>query len=225
MNELAILGLLKDQDMHGYELRKRITELGGSRATMSFGSLYPALGRLEKAGYVKAVTSASRPAIPPAPMSGSLAGELAAFRAQRRLATAARRSNRGGRGKKVYGLTDRGAEHLHELLVDADVSDDRDFSLRLTFFLTLTPTERLALLRHRRDVLLRRREEGRRVTKSGHLNRYLRSFLERDTESITADLDWLDRTIAAEQAAIDGDDIPSEDGTTPDESNERGRNR
>ena len=207
MNELAILGLLKDQDMHGYELRKQLGELGGSRATMSFGSLYPALGRLESAGYVKAVTSTTRPATPPSPMSGSLAGELAAFRAHRRTQPA----RRGGRGKKVYGLTDQGAERLHELLVDADVSDDRDFALRLTFFLTLSPTERIALLRHRRDVLVRRRDEGQQVTRSGRLNRYLRSFLERDTETITADIDWLDRTIATEQARDDHGEPTSSD--------------
>src|SRR5688572_154476 len=53
MIDTAILGLLKDQDLHGYELRKRLDELPGSRATVSFGSLYPALGRLEKAGFVK----------------------------------------------------------------------------------------------------------------------------------------------------------------------------
>lgn len=218
MNELAILGLLKDQDMHGYELRKQLGELTGSRATMSFGSLYPALGRLERAGYVKAVTSSTtRPATPPSPMSGSLAGELAAFRAQRR----AQPTRRGGRGKKVYGLTDQGAARLHELLVEPDVSDDRDFALRLTFFLTLSPTERLALFRHRRDVLLRRRDERRQVAGSGRLNRYLRSFIERDTETITADLDWLDRMIATEQAAVDPDDTPSAGGTT----DERERNR
>lgn len=211
MNELAILGLLKDQDMHGYELRKRLGELGGSRATMSFGSLYPALGRLESAGYVKAVTSTTRAATPPSPMSGSLAGELAAFRAHRRTQPA-RRSG-GGRGKKVYGLTDQGAERLHELMVDADVSDDRDFALRLTFFLTLSPTERISLLRHRRDVLVRRRDEGQQVTGSGRLNRYLRSFLERDTETITADIDWLDRTIATEQARDDhGEPTPGDRG-------------
>ena len=37
MIDTAILGLLKDQDLHGYELRKRLDELPGSRATVSFG--------------------------------------------------------------------------------------------------------------------------------------------------------------------------------------------
>src|ERR1019366_9737857 len=44
--ELAILGLLKEQDLHGYELKKRLAETLGLGSGVSFGSLYPALGRL-----------------------------------------------------------------------------------------------------------------------------------------------------------------------------------
>ena len=56
MIDLAILGLLKEQDLHGYELRKRLGELRRRCVRrVSFGSLYPALARLEAAGAVKAV--------------------------------------------------------------------------------------------------------------------------------------------------------------------------
>src|SRR5512132_1295813 len=99
MLDLAVLGLLDEHDLHGYELRKRLGDLLGLRLAISFGSLYPALGRLEKAGLVKAVSSRPATPAPRAPMSGSLAGELAAFRAQRRAAAG---GSRGGRGKKVY---------------------------------------------------------------------------------------------------------------------------
>jgi DNA-binding PadR family transcriptional regulator len=53
--ELAILGLLKEQELHGYELKKRLADALGSGTGVSFGSLYPALGRLEKAGGVRVV--------------------------------------------------------------------------------------------------------------------------------------------------------------------------
>ena len=105
MLELAVLGLLEENDLHGYELRKRLGDLLGLRLAISFGSLYPALGRLEKAGLVKAVSSRPVASRPSPPMSGSLVGELAAFRSQRRAATG---SGRGARGKKVYGITDAG---------------------------------------------------------------------------------------------------------------------
>jgi DNA-binding PadR family transcriptional regulator len=53
--ELAILGLLKEQELHGYELKKRLAETVGTGNGVSFGSLYPALSRLEKAGGVRVV--------------------------------------------------------------------------------------------------------------------------------------------------------------------------
>jgi DNA-binding PadR family transcriptional regulator len=55
--ELAILGLLKEQDLHGYELKKRLAETLGVVSGVSFGSLYPALARLERAGAVHTVES------------------------------------------------------------------------------------------------------------------------------------------------------------------------
>jgi DNA-binding PadR family transcriptional regulator len=48
MLELAILGLLKEQAMHGYQLRKRLADTLGSFWQVSYGSLYPALKRLQK---------------------------------------------------------------------------------------------------------------------------------------------------------------------------------
>jgi DNA-binding PadR family transcriptional regulator len=199
MIDTAILGLLKDQDLHGYELRKRLDELPGSRATVSYGSLYPALGRLEKAGHLKAVTFQTTPT-PAAPMSGSLEGELAAFRALRGR-TAAAQTKRGSRGKKVYGLTDEGDRRLLELLADPNVADDRDFQLRMAFCHHLPPDQRLALFRHRRAELVRRQEQARQAGTGGRLTTYLRSLLEHDTKAVTADLAWLDGLIATEAKA------------------------
>ena len=50
MLELAILGLLKEQPHHGYELKKQLAEVMGPLSRVSFGSLYPALARLETNG-------------------------------------------------------------------------------------------------------------------------------------------------------------------------------
>jgi DNA-binding PadR family transcriptional regulator len=46
MLELAILGLLKERAMHGYQLKKRLADTLGSFWQVSYGSLYPALKRL-----------------------------------------------------------------------------------------------------------------------------------------------------------------------------------
>ena len=48
MLDLAILGLLSEGDLHGYEIRRRLREHLGLLANVSFGSIYPALTRLER---------------------------------------------------------------------------------------------------------------------------------------------------------------------------------
>ena len=59
MLEMAILGLLKEQPMHGYDLRKRLRSDFGLLSSLSFGSLYPALARLEHDGAVREVAPAA----------------------------------------------------------------------------------------------------------------------------------------------------------------------
>jgi DNA-binding PadR family transcriptional regulator len=199
MIDLAILGLLTEQELHGYELKKRLIELLGSRGSVSFGSLYPALGRLEAQGCVKAVEQ--RTVVPSAPMTGSLVGELAAFRSRVRESTIVQGTR--GRGKKVYGLTDVGRERLVELLADPDVSDDRAFTLRVAFARHLSDAARLELFERRRTELLGRRDDLRRRTaEASRLTRhdtYLGALRERDTENLINDLAWLDRLIDAER--------------------------
>jgi DNA-binding PadR family transcriptional regulator len=58
MLELAILGLLKDRSMHGYQLSKRLTDTLGGFWRVSYGSLYPTLRRLERDGAVERVFDA-----------------------------------------------------------------------------------------------------------------------------------------------------------------------
>ncbi|MDQ3990938.1 MAG: PadR family transcriptional regulator [Actinomycetota bacterium] len=55
MLELGILGLLKERSMHGYQLRKRLSETLGPFWQVSYGSLYPALKRLQAEGAVEVV--------------------------------------------------------------------------------------------------------------------------------------------------------------------------
>ena len=193
MIDLAILGLLTEQELHGYELKKRLGELLASRASISFGSLYPALARLEAQGAVKAVEQ--RTTVPSPPMSGSLAGELAAFKARVRESGLVK----GGRGKKVYGITDAGRERLVELLSDPDVSDDRAFTLRVAFARHLDPAARLEVFERRRTELLGRRDDLRRRSTGRRSDRYLGALQERDADHLANDLAWLDRLIETER--------------------------
>ena len=195
MLELAILGLLKDQELHGYELKKRLAETLGSFSSVSFGSLYPALARLESAGAVKAVEASTVP-IAPIPTTGSLTGEVAAFRARRS-------ATRGSRGKKVYGITPRGEQLFEELLVAESQAgdDDRAFHLKLAFARYLPPDARLGLLERRRAQLVERLARARTSVRAGRerLDAYASALMERSTEATEHDISWLDRLIANEK--------------------------
>jgi len=195
MIDLAILGLLTEQELHGYELKKRLGELLARRASISFGSLYPALARLEAQGCVKAVEE--RTVVPSAPMTGSLTGELATFKARLRERGLTKTT---GRGKKVYGITDTGRERLVELLSDPDITDDRAFTLRVAFARHLHPAARLELFERRRTELLSRRDDlRRRAGAERRTDRYLGALHERDADHLVHDLAWLDRLIDAER--------------------------
>lgn len=199
MLELAILGLLKEQDLHGYELKKRLTETLGLLSKVSFGSLYPALKRLEKAGAIVTDTaSAPEPAPVPIPMTGSLGGELAAFRARRPAGT-----RRGGRTRKVYRITEQGHAMFAELLeTDAAPSDDdRLFNLKLAFARYLPRTARIGLLERRRAHLVEQLAQARGAIRAGRdrFDTYTRSLMEHGTETTERDISWLDRLIAAER--------------------------
>ncbi|HUR23808.1 MAG TPA: helix-turn-helix transcriptional regulator [Acidimicrobiales bacterium] len=198
--ELAILGVLKEQELHGYELKKRLTDALGAFSSVSFGSLYPALARLEAAGAVRAVTPEAQEPVPgPAvPMTGSIAGEAAAFRARR----AATRPARSSRTRKVYAITERGEGLFEELLVTDSTSgdDDRAFNLKLAFCRYLPPERRLGLFEQRRALLVERLAKARTTrTRKGRMDLYTQSLVDHGAETTERDISWLDRLIAIER--------------------------
>jgi DNA-binding PadR family transcriptional regulator len=211
MLELAILGLLKEQPMHGYDLRKRLRSGAGLLASLSYGSLYPALARLEQQGAVREVDPAvvEEPAAPVMPLTGSLSGERAAWRA-RLAARAAGRSRSQGRppggtrGRKVYELTAIGDEMFSSLLADeaGRQGDDRTFNLRWSFARYLPSEGRLVLLERQRRRLEDRIAAARRGldhTGSG-LDRFQRQIAEHALDSLGTDLSWVESLIATERA-------------------------
>lgn len=193
MLELAILGLLVEEDLHGYELKRRLTDALGALSSVSYGSLYPALARLEKAAAVKVVTAVPDTDEPPA--TGSLGAELALFR-RRAASTGPARS---GRTRKVYGITERGRTIFSELLTGdpASLEDDREFSLRLAFARFIPPEARVRLLERRRAMLVERLTKTR--GRSGR-DSYAAALLEHGAATTERDISWLDDLIARERA-------------------------
>ena len=194
MLELAILGLLKEQELHGYELKKRLGAALGPFSSVSFGSLYPALARLDKAGAVEATVTDDHGA-EPVPMTGSISGETAAFRAKRG-------ARRAGRARKVYRITDRGQRLFEELLeADSQGDDDRSFHLKLAFCRYLPPEARLGLFERRRAQLVERLARARSSVRAGRerMDAYTTSLMEHGTEATERDISWLDALIETER--------------------------
>jgi DNA-binding PadR family transcriptional regulator len=59
--ELAVLGLLHEGPMHGYELRKRLNLMLGWGRVLSYGSLYPALKKMLRGALIAEVASTTTP--------------------------------------------------------------------------------------------------------------------------------------------------------------------
>lgn len=126
--EFAVLGLLRESPMHGYELRKRLnTSLGVFRA-FSYGTLYPCLKTLVANGWlIEEPGNAPEDAV-----AASLAGR---------------------RAKIVYRLTAAGKEHFEELLshTGPDTWEDESFAARFAFFGQTEREVRMRVLEGRRS--------------------------------------------------------------------------
>lgn len=196
MLDLAVLGLLKEGDLHGYELNKRLKSLVGGYAN-SYGALYPALARLERRGWVSSTAVAPDIAIDEQAADGPA-------RRNRRRTT----KSKSGRTRKVYQITEAGEDHLLELLQE-DANNERRFRLQLAFCRFLPPDRRLALFELRRAHLVSLQAMARRDPVQS-TDPYVRSLFQRDQERREHDLAWLDRLIADERA-----NRPSSQSTDP----------
>ena len=176
MLEIAVLGLLSESPMHGYELRKRLASLLGAFRAFSYGSLYPTLRRLSEAGWISEES----------PLDATSA------------------TSRSRRGKRVYQLTAEGKEHLADLLAEVgpDAFDDEGFGARLAFFAQTRSEIRLQILEGRR----RRVEEQRDGMKSAlgrtgeRVDRYTRVLHEHGLESVDREVRWLTELIEHERS-------------------------
>ena len=202
MLEFALLGLLKERPMHGYDLRKRLREEFGPLQHLSFGSVYPALGRLESTGEIRTVGSTPMPEAPIA-FTGSLGGERAATVARRSGIVAGVLGGHGTRARKVYEITPLG-EGLFERLLETPGRNDgsNEFALRLAFARHLSPPARIRLLERQRAELVGRHERAiRAVEEPGHpLDVYGRALAEHARDAAAGELAWVDGLLREERA-------------------------
>jgi DNA-binding PadR family transcriptional regulator len=165
----------------------------GVSANVSFGSIYPALARLERHGCVEAVMT-HEPRISSL-STGSLSGERASLRSLRTT------QGLGRRGRKVYRITDRGRAEFVALLADpATLDDSKNFSLRMALAKYLTPNLRVGLLERRRNDLVGRLAEVRTGANNEQLDTYARSVMHHAAQGVELDLAWIDSLLATERS-------------------------
>jgi DNA-binding PadR family transcriptional regulator len=185
--ELAVLGLLKEGPMHGYELQKRLSFTLGPLYAVSYGSLYPCLKRLRQAELVQ-----ERPG-EPKPRRRRKAAETKALR------TVPRR-------RKVYEVTPAGETFFFEQLELGAVYDTDRFQTRFAFFRYLPKEMRLRLLEHRKAYLeekLSEFKESLRATQE-RMDAYSRSLVDHGVATTEQDIRWLEGLIDQERAAAGG---------------------
>ncbi|MER0242247.1 helix-turn-helix transcriptional regulator [Streptomyces sp. HSW2009] len=186
--EFAVLGLLRESPMHGYELRKRLnTSLGVFRA-FSYGSLYPCLKTLVGNGWLieesgGAPEDASVPAGRVVPSTAALGGR---------------------RAKIVYRLTAEGKERFEELLshTGPDAWEDEHFGVRFAFFGQTSRDVRMRVLEGRRSRLEERLEKMRAslARTRERLDDYTLELQRHGMESVEREVRWLNELIESERA-------------------------
>ncbi|HWC15235.1 MAG TPA: PadR family transcriptional regulator [Actinomycetota bacterium] len=196
MLELPVLGLLKERDMHGYELRKQLGAMLGPFWQVSWGSLYPTLRRLAKAGAVEKVETDGGGRRVRKPSKSSRSRSLAASPA---MGT--------GRRKNVYRITERGEKMFTSMLEETAAAVDAEhFTLKLAFFRYLQPETRLALLERRRAYLQDKLHEFRVNLRDykERIDSYTLSLHNHGMASTESDIAWIDELITKERGPSTG---------------------
>lgn len=200
MVELPVLGLLKDRDMHGYELRKQLGAMLGPFWQVSWGSLYPTLRRLAKAGAVEKLET-EQPRRTKAKTKTKVRSRTRSPR------TTSATSLTTGRRKNVYRITPKGEAMFTAMLEEtAAAVDSEHFTLKLAFFRYLQPETRLALLERRRAYLVDKLAEFKSNLRDyrERIDSYTLSLQNHGMASTESDIAWIDELINQERAPSAG---------------------
>jgi DNA-binding PadR family transcriptional regulator len=173
--ELAVLGLLHESPLHGYELRKRLTGVLGWGRVLSYGSLYPCLKQLLREGLI--AEDVPDPGL-----------------------TEARVSRRA---RIVYKLTADGKERFANLVAAGGPSswEDDSFGVHFAFFSSTTKEIRLRILEGRRSRLEERIDAVRTALARSRerVDNYTLELQRHGLESVEREVRWLTELIDNER--------------------------
>ena len=184
MLELAILGLLKEQPMHGYELRKRLNLMLGWGRVLSYGSLYPTLKKMLRQSLIEETTASVTPV-----------------------------TRRPRIVYQVTPAGTAEFERLMSEVGPTAWEDD-NFDIRFAFFSSTDMEIRLRVLEGRRSRLQERlaRVQGELERTQAEVDRYAAELQRHGVESVEREGRWLSDLIRAQRG--DQPPAPRTAGTT-----------
>jgi DNA-binding PadR family transcriptional regulator len=190
--ELAVLGLLHDAPMHGYELRKQLNSVLGWGRVLSYGTLYPCLKALGKVGYI-------------------VADETAGVPARGRRARIVYKLTAEGKEHFSQSLEESGPATW----------DDDNFGVRFAFFARTDSPTRVRILEGRRSRLEDRLESVRLSAQRGRerVDAYTLELQRHGLESVEREVRWLTELIDRERSG--GYEDPPQDTAPPDETTDK----
>ncbi len=170
---LAILSALTPGPQHGYALRKSLNLSLGTFRTLSYGSLYPALRKLEEEGYIVAEDE------PATPMP-----------LRRRVTYTLTQNGKDYLNRELSTVT-------------PGDWDDTAFDVRFSMFSSTKAPARLRILEGRYAKIMERKEALRQWTDTAtaHADAYVSALTEHTLEQINNELTWLEKMINLERRA------------------------
>ncbi|MEO8749852.1 MAG: PadR family transcriptional regulator [Allobranchiibius sp.] len=177
--ELAVLGLLNDAPLHGYELRKQLSGVLGAFRAVSFGSLYPCLRSLVERGWIDERSEDSD--------------------------SAARIGAAGKRTRITYELTAEGKEQFQTLMSQTGPAtfEDENFDVHFAFFGRASSDVRLRILEGRRSRLEERLDDARvaNAARRQRVDSYTAELHRHGLDSTEREVRWLSELIETERSA------------------------
>jgi DNA-binding PadR family transcriptional regulator len=169
--ELAVLGLLHEGPMHGYELRKRLNLMLGWGRVLSYGSLYPALKKMLRANLITEASATTTPT-----------------------------SRRPRIVYEVTPAGNEQFQRLMSEVGPTAWEDD-NFDIRFAFFSSTDMEIRLRVLEGRRSRLQERlaRVQAELARTQAEVDRYAGELQRHGVESVEREVRWLSDLIRAER--------------------------
>jgi DNA-binding PadR family transcriptional regulator len=191
--ELAVLGLLHEGPMHGYELRKRLNLMLGWGRLLSYGSLYPTLKRMLRGNLIEEAATTVTPV-----------------------------TRRPRIVYQLTEAGQREFERLM-MEVGPTAWEDDNFDIRFAFFSRTDMEIRLRVLEGRRTRLQERldRVQSQLSMTQKEVDRYAAELQRHGVESVEREVRWLSDLINAERSgehdraettALTGDGVDTSSG-------------